>query len=70
MKEVFAKKLYKGKYVSVKDYHVRDAIKKNQHLKINFKLESMVLSPSQLPKGILNPTIFFSAFNSQTYLSH
>jgi hypothetical protein len=67
MKQIIVSKLYKGKYVSVGDWHVRDAIKRNQNLKINFKGEYMVLSPAQLPKGILNPTVFFSAFNSQSY---
>lgn len=60
-------KLWKGKYVSIRDYIVKDAKKTRQALKIRHRGQIMTVPYSELDKGIKNPDIFKSKINGHWY---
>ena len=61
------KKLWCGK-VSVRDYVVKDCLKKQEHLTIYYQGEKMILTPKQLTSYTQwNPRTFKSKHNNQTY---
>jgi|TARA_B110000259_G_scaffold188284_1_gene246215 hypothetical protein len=42
------KKLWKGEYMDLRDYEIRDAIKRNVSIQNLFRGDTMTLSPSKL----------------------
>jgi len=60
-------KLYKGQYVSVRDYIVKEHIKKRQALRIKHSNKIMTIPFSKLKDGITNKELFKSKYSGTYY---
>lgn len=60
-------KLYLNKYVSVRDYIVKEALQKGENLIIYFNDGYMVVKHKDLSKGRTDPQQNFSKFDKKPY---
>jgi hypothetical protein len=67
MKKIEVKKIFLGKYVSVRDYLVDELIGKGEDLLITHEGESMLIKNKDLNKGIRDAKQQFSKFDKKSY---